>query len=199
MRAVTLEEYRVLRLVSSIGMDRDAFVIPLKSFEVGKTRLRAAGTDEVNTLARDLASHVVRSCLPRHIIVLSESSDVTQFALAEGAEVFESESPDLNSAVQRAFNDVAERFERLIIVHGDLRYPEGLATFEPPPGFTIMADHHGTGTNVLVVPSGIDFHFAYGRGSAQRHEQEALRLGQLCNVVLDSPWRFDVDEPSDLA
>jgi 2-phospho-L-lactate guanylyltransferase (CobY/MobA/RfbA family) len=30
------------------------------------------------------------------------------------------------------------------------------------------------------------------------HQAEAERLGVLWRVIDDSPWRFDVDDPSDL-
>jgi 2-phospho-L-lactate guanylyltransferase (CobY/MobA/RfbA family) len=51
---------------------------------------------------------------------------------------------------------------------------------------------------VIVVPTGLDFHFAYGPGSLQRHIEEAERLNVAYRVLRDSPWRFDVDEASDL-
>jgi 2-phospho-L-lactate guanylyltransferase len=83
-------------------------------------------------------------------------------------------------------------------VHGDLRSPEGLGSFNPVEGITIVTDHHGRGTNVLALPTGLDFHFAYGSDSAQLHVLEAQRLGIDVTLIKDSPWRFDVDEPSDL-
>jgi len=70
--------------------------------------------------------------------------------------------------------------------------------FEPADGVTIVTDHHGTGTNVLTLPTGLDFHFSYGADSASAHHREAERLGCRVALVTDSPWRFDVDEPEDL-
>lgn len=179
-------------------MERDAFVVPLKRFDVAKTRLRSGVTLDVTTLVRDLATNVLANCAPRHVIVISESDDITQFAHDLGVEVVETDATNLNAAVQRAYALLGDRFERLIFVHGDIRNPEGLSNFSPAPGITIVADHHGTGTNVLVVPTGLGFRFAYGNGSAQLHAQEARRIGAICQVVVDSPWRFDVDEPVDL-
>ena len=179
-------------------MNRDAFVVPLKRFDVAKTRLRTGGTQEVDALAHDLARNVLLHCAPRHVIVLSESDDITRFALELGAEVIETDATDLNEAAQRAYALLTDRFDRLIYVHGDLRDPAGLSTFKPTSGVTIFTDHHGTGTNVLALPTGLDFRFTYGVGSAQLHEKEAKRIGASCEVIVDSPWRFDVDEPSDL-
>lgn len=179
-------------------MANDTFVVPIKSFDVAKERLRLGGVTEVAELARDLAVGVLRSCSPRHVIVLSESSDVSLFALEHGAEVLETNASNLNEAVQSAYHHLASRYSSLIIVHGDLRYPDNLADFEPEHGITIVTDHLGLGTNVLAVPTKIDFHFFYGANSAYLHQQEASRLNVAYRLITNSPWRFDVDEPIDL-
>lgn len=179
-------------------MSSAAFVIPLKQFDLAKERLRVSQVASVTELAKQLATRVIASCAPRHTIVLSESDAISKFALALGCEVLRNDATDLNGAVQRAYGALQSRFGRLIIVHGDLRYPEGLGTFEPGEGITIITDHHGLGTNVLALPTGLDFHFSYGANSAALHAREAQRLGVTLTIVTDSPWRFDVDEPKDL-
>jgi 2-phospho-L-lactate guanylyltransferase len=179
-------------------MTTEAIVIPLKQFDLAKDRLRQGADLDVTALAEELARGVLLQSRPRHVIVLSEHPDVSLFASAAGAEVWSSRATNLNEAVQDAYRGLADRFERLIIVHGDLRQPEGLGDFLPEPGITIVTDHRGEGTNVLVVPTGLDFHFAYGSQSRLRHAEQAERLGVAYRVVTDSPWRFDVDELSDL-
>jgi 2-phospho-L-lactate guanylyltransferase len=179
-------------------MTRDAIVMPLKRFDVAKDRLRQAGAVDVTQLAEDLALGVLRSCRPRHVVVLSESDEISQFAVAHGAEAWRSQARSLNEAVQGAYAALRDRFDRLLVVHGDLASPEGLGQFQPGPGITIVADRHRAGTNVLVVPTGLDFHFAYGPDSMRLHQAEAERLGVSWRVIDDSPWRFDVDDPSDL-
>jgi 2-phospho-L-lactate guanylyltransferase len=176
----------------------DAFVIPLKRFDLAKERLRVSNASSVTELAQRLATDVIAGCSPRHTIVLSESDEISAFASAHGCEVLRSDATGLNDAVQRAYGALQSRYERLIIVHGDLRHPEGLGAFEPGPGVTIVTDHHGRGTNVMAVPTRLDFHFFYGVNSASLHQREAERLGLGVTVVTDSPWRFDVDEPEDL-
>ncbi len=179
-------------------MTSHAFVVPLKRFDRAKNRLRLGEVDGVTDLARNLATLVVRSCAPRYVIVLSESSEVSDFARDLDVEVLESDATDLNQAVQNAYDRLGSRFERLIVVHGDLQNPFGLNEFEPEDGVTIVTDYRGRGTNVLAVPTGIDFHFQYGESSAIAHEREAARLGVAWHLITDSPWRFDVDEPADL-
>ena len=179
-------------------MATEVFVVPLKRFDVAKDRLRRGGVKNVTDLASELAAAVIENCAPRRVIVLSESDDVTRFALERGVEVLESEATSLNEAVQSAYERLRERFDRVIVVHGDLRDPLGLAEFAPEPGVTIVTDHLLRGTNVLVVPTGLDFHFHYGDDSAEKHRAEAERLGVACRTVTDSPWRFDIDEPGDV-
>jgi 2-phospho-L-lactate guanylyltransferase len=176
----------------------EAIVVPLKRFDRAKERLRRDADLDVATIAEDLARGVLSCSQPRTVIVVSEDADVTHFAATHGAEVWSSTASDLNDAVQGAYEGLRERFDRLIIVHGDLRYPEGLGSFDPLPGITFFADHHGEGTNVMVIPTGLDFHFAYGTNSLRRHVDEAERLNSNYHVITTSPWRFDVDEPSDL-
>jgi 2-phospho-L-lactate guanylyltransferase len=181
-----------------MSMPHDAIIVPIKRFDAAKERLRTGGVADVTSLARSLAAGVLGASAPRPVVVASESVDVSQFARENGAEVLELTSTGLNSAVHAAYEALRPRFDVVIIVHGDLRYPEGLGTFSFEPGITIVADHHGEGTNVLALPTGLDFHFYYGPGSLTRHVDEATRLGIEFRVIRDSPWRYDVDEASDL-
>jgi 2-phospho-L-lactate guanylyltransferase len=179
-------------------MPNDVIVVPIKRFDVAKERLRLGHVPDVTTLARDLATGVLKASSPRHTIVVSESEEVSRFAKESGVEVLQSSAAGLNEAVQWAYEVLSSRFDVVIVAHGDLRTPEGLGTFEPETGITLFADHHDEGTNVLVVPTGLDYHFAYGPGSLARHAAEAERVGVEYRVVRDSPWRYDVDEVSDL-
>jgi 2-phospho-L-lactate guanylyltransferase (CobY/MobA/RfbA family) len=176
----------------------DAILLPLKRFVQAKSRLRLGGTTGVTELAEELALSVLMNCAPRHVVVLGESDEISAFAAVHEVEVWHSSAGSLNEAVQGAYVALGERFERVMVVHGDLRKPYGLGQFRPGSGLTIVTDHHGTGTNVLVVSTGLDFHFAYGRNSADLHQREAERLGISCDVITDSPWCFDVDVPNDL-
>ena len=129
---------------------------------------------------------------------MTESVSVADFARDRGAEVWSSDARDLNAAVQGAYEGLSARFGLIAIAHGDLRRPAGLGAFEPSEGVTLVTDHHGTGTNVLALPGGAGFIFAYGPGSAQAHEAEARRLGLAVHVITRGPWCFDVDRPEDL-
>jgi 2-phospho-L-lactate guanylyltransferase len=176
----------------------EAVVIPLKRFDLAKYRLRRDDDLDVTSIAKALALGVIEASAPRPVIVVSEDPDVADFATTLGAEIWHSSANGLNEAVQGAYEGLHGRFERLIVAHGDLRHPAGLGLVDVAAGLTFYADHHGTGTNVVVIPTGLDFRFAYGADSLARHVAEAQRLELTYRVVSDSPWRFDVDERSDL-
>ncbi len=175
-----------------------AILIPLKDFEIAKGRLRIAGIADVGTRARELARAVIAASQPRHVAVVTEALDVADFASQNGAESFLSSARDLNEAAQLAYRALQHRFDHVLIAHGDLANPSGLGLFSPEPGVTIVTDHHELGTNVLALPTGLDFHFFYGAYSKVRHEREARRLGIEYRVVVNSPWSLDIDEPEDL-
>ena len=174
-------------------------VVPLRSFDSAKSRLRDAGTTDVAGIAERLARAVLEHCAPLPVVVVCESDDIEQFAIANGASVLRSPNAGLNNAVSHAYDELTMLCERVSIVHGDLRFPEGLGRFEPPSTITIVADRHGTGTNILSLPTGLSFHFHYGQNSAIHHRREAERLGVNVATLTTSPWRFDVDVPEDLS
>jgi 2-phospho-L-lactate guanylyltransferase len=175
-----------------------AVVVPLKRFDRAKSRLRHTRHLDVTSIVEELARGVIVSAQPREVIIVSEDKELSAFATSLGAELLLSTSTSLNAALQSAYESLSHRFDRLIIAHGDLRFPEGLGSFAPDAGITLFADHHGAGTNVMVIPSRLDFRFAYGPHSLQLHADEARRLGVPHRIDLTSLWRFDVDEPDDL-
>ncbi|HWD96461.1 MAG TPA: hypothetical protein VG246_08590 [Acidimicrobiales bacterium] len=175
-----------------------AVVVPLKRFDRAKSRLRRNRHLDVTAIVEELARGVIVSSRPREVIIVSEDQQLASFATSFGAELLLSSATTLNEALQSAYESLSDRFDRLIIAHGDLRFPEGLGSFEPDTGITLFADHHGAGTNVMVIPSKLEFRFAYGPRSLQLHADEARRLGVPHRIDLTSSWRFDVDEPDDL-
>ena len=179
-------------------MPHDVVLVPLKSFHLAKNRLRQAGTNEVTALAEELALGVLQGARPRTIFVLGESDDIESFAREQGVGFWRSVAPGLNPTVDGAYRAMSGDFDRFFIVHGDLHAPAGIGFFEPSEGVTIVTDHRQRGTNILVLPSNLDFHFSYGPDSKRLHQREAQRLGLACRVVNDSPWALDIDEPDDL-
>jgi len=63
----------------------------------------------------------------------------------------------------------------------------------------VVTDHHGTGTNVLVVPADAPFTFAFGPDSRARHVAEAHRLRLVVDSVRHHELSHDVDDAADYA
>jgi 2-phospho-L-lactate guanylyltransferase len=177
---------------------RRVVLVPLKNFADAKSRLREVlGDGDVEALTMRLARTVLAALEPLETVVVCDDDQVADFAAECGVGVLRTLSRTLNGAVADAYHAM-DRYDQVIIVHGDLRSPEGLGRFQPGPGVTIVTDHHQRGTNVMALPTGLDFHFSYGANSAQLHQDEAERLGVACTITTNSPWCFDLDEPHDL-
>jgi 2-phospho-L-lactate guanylyltransferase len=173
-------------------------LVPLKSFGSAKSRLREVLDDNhVEALTHLLAQNVLAAVKRRPTFVVCDDDEVALFATRCGVGVLRSASGSLNGDVAEAYRQMG-RFDQVVIVHGDLRSPEGLGEYQPGPGVTVVSDHHHTGTNVLCLPTALDFHFSYGSDSALGHQREAERLKIPCTVIHDSPWGFDIDNPDDL-
>ncbi len=179
-------------------MEPLAIVVPLREFSHSKTRLRRAGVTDVERLCAEWAQGVILAARPRPVYVACESASIAQFAESLGAGVLLSDAQGLNEAVQHAHGALSQRYQSIVIAHGDIRNPEGLGAWEPPAAVAVVVDHHGTGTNVLAVPTECSFQFAFGPDSARRHAHEANRLGLESLTIFASAWAHDIDELEDL-
>lgn len=178
-----------------------AVVVPVKSFELAKGRLAEVLDAEVRArLARRLAAGVLKAAgsLPRY--VACDNAEVAEWAREQGAEVLWHPVPGLNPAVAYAVGQLRDAgVDRVIVAHGDLPMAADVTWVADFDGVTIVPDRRGDGTNVLAVPAAASFRFAYGPGSAGRHQAEAERLGLPVRVIADDALGWDIDTPADLA
>ena len=65
------------------------------------------------------------------------------------------------------------------------------------PTVILSSDEDGTGTNALILPLPTPFRFHYGKGSYQKHKQEAIQLGFAVKTVQAVGLQFDLDTESD--
>ena len=63
---------------------------------------------------------------------------------------------------------------------------------------SIAPDRHRDGTNVLSIPTNLDFSFAYGPGSFASHVTLAQDLGIEPHIIDVPGLAWDVDHPDDL-
>ena len=131
---------------------------------------------------------------------MCDDEGVADFAAAAGATVLWTPGLGLDGAVQEGVTRLAAAgIDRAVVAHADLPRVDGLADFAGGVDPVVLApDRRNDGTNVLAVPTGAGFRFAYGPGSFSRHLAEAERLGLTARVIHDDRFAWDVDLPADL-
>ena len=177
-----------------------AVVVPVKAFAQAKMRLASVlGPDERAELARKMATRVLAAARPWPVVVVCDDADVAAWAQSQGARVLVEPGLGLNGAVQTAFAQLGdEGWQRLVVAHGDLPLATNLGWLADAEGIVLVPDRHDEGTNVISLPTGCAFAFAYGPGSFARHQQEAQRTGLAWRVVHDAELAWDVDFPDDM-
>ncbi len=175
-------------------------VVPVKDFSLAKVRLAPElDPGERRELAREMATVVVRAAAPLPVCIVCDSEVVRAWAHDEGARVIWTPGLGLNGAVQAGVAQLAdEGVDTAIVAHSDLPLAISLEWVSATPGVTIVPDRRLDGTNVIAVPTGAGFRFAYGQGSFAAHRTEAERLALPLRIVNDSRLGWDVDLPVDL-
>jgi len=177
-------------------------LVPIKSFHQAKVRLAGAlGATKRAELARHMAARVLAAAGPLPVWVVCDDDEVAEWADEHHAGVIWTPGLGLNGAVSdgvaRLFGE--QRAVEVIVAHADLPLADDLTRVAGFAGITLVPDRHDDGTNVLCVPTGIDFTFGYGPGSFARHRAEADRLALPYRVLRDPRLGWDVDVPADLA
>jgi 2-phospho-L-lactate/phosphoenolpyruvate guanylyltransferase len=175
-------------------------LVPVKDFRQAKRRLGGSMTDERRVeLVRTMAEHVLAACGPLPVAVVCDDPDVAEWATALGATVMWEPGQGLNGAVAAGVEQLAAAGVRWVTVaHGDLPRAHGIGALAPFAGITLVPDRRDDGTNVLRLPVGCDFRFAYGPGSFRAHLAEATRLGLPIRVLRIPALAYDVDWPADV-
>lgn len=178
-----------------------AVLIPVKAFEHAKGRLAPAlSPADRARLARRMAERVVESAGPLPVAVVCDDQGVASWARGLGALVVWEPGRGLNAAVHDGFVALRDAGVDLVVVAAsDLPLADDLQWVTLFAGITIVADRHGDGTNVLAVPTSLDYRFSYGPGSFARHCEEARRVGGPLRVVDAPALAWDVDVPDDLS
>lgn len=175
-------------------------LVPVKAFSRAKARL-APSLDPGRraALARHMAGRVLAASRPLPVAVVCDDDEVATWAETMGAMVLPEPGRGLDGAVSTGVRRLGEAgASEVLVVHGDLPLAEGLEHLAGFAGVTLVPDRVEDGTNVVCVAPSAGFRFSYGRGSFQRHQDEAIRLGLALRIVRDSALGADVDEPADI-
>lgn len=181
--------------------ESSAVLVPVKAFTRAKLRLAPAlSAEQRRTLARTMATKVVRSAAGLPVWIVCDDDEVSQWAESQGAQVIWAPGLGLNGAVQHGFENLrAMGAARIVVAAGDLPLASDLSWIARYPGITLVPDRREDGTNVIGLPSAVAFVFSYGPSSFARHLEHGRSLGCPVRVVRSSPLAWDVDVPEDLA
>jgi 2-phospho-L-lactate guanylyltransferase len=147
-----------------------------------------------------MAARVLAAAGALPTFVVCDDREVADFADAHGAGVIWSPGLGLNGAVTDGVGRLTSEHGAIevVVAHGDLPLADDLTRVTGFAGITLVPDRHDDGTNVLSVPTGVGFRFAYGPGSFTRHRDEADRLQLPYRVLRDPRLGWDIDVPADL-
>jgi 2-phospho-L-lactate guanylyltransferase len=180
-----------------------AVVIPIRSFDAGKSRL-GARLDPARRadLLRAMAENVVAAAGPMPVAVVSDAKEVRRWAATLGLTVLDDPGTlDLAAAAGVGWA-AAAGFGRVVVAHADLPLATSLAPVAVDglrPVVTAVPCHRDDGTPVLSLPvAASGFVFSYGPGSFRRHAAAARAAGLAFRVRRDGRLGRDVDDPEDL-
>jgi 2-phospho-L-lactate guanylyltransferase len=176
-------------------------LVPVKAFADAKARLAAVlGDAERERLARWTAARVLAAAGELPTYVACDDEQVAAWAGQHGATVLWHPGVGLNAAVNDSVAELRDAgVTDVVVAHGDLPRAHSLARLTQPGTLTLVPDRHGDGTNVIAVPTDLQFRFAYGPGSFRRHLGSAIAARQSVRVLRDPLLAADIDTPADLA
>ena len=198
-------------------------IIPVKRLYDSKQRLAhiLSPSDRADLIHATL-SHLLDTLAMvepiARVLVISVDDRVLATAAEKGGEVLREMLPEqrqfsLNTAVSQAIAyATAQKATAALILPADLPFAQpadihallnmaGYGKMENGNGrlstVILSSDEDGTGTNAMVIPLPTPFHFHYGKGSYQKHKQEAIQLGFAVKTVQAVGLQFDLDTESD--
>ena len=147
---------------------------------------------------RQMAETVIAAAHGLPVWVVTDDNEVADWAQEMHVATHRVGVSWLNAATTAAAAAAAAAgAARIIISHADLPSASDLRVVTGP-GVAIAPDRRRDGTNVMSLPTGTGFTFAYGPGSFVKHRAEAARLGLEFSEVYDASLAWDVDSPADL-
>lgn len=192
--------------------DRIALVIPVRSFEHGKSRLADHFTpDQRSRLARAMAEIVVAPRDDADTIVVCNDDSVAQWALSRAAKVVTTDASGLNPSLTATRNSVLRYTDAdwIVVAHADLPLATdivraiGAAIATPSDDgerVLVATDRRRDGTNVLALSRATfaQWEFMYGSGSLAAHRAQAERLGLPVIEIDNASLAVDIDTHDDL-
>jgi 2-phospho-L-lactate guanylyltransferase len=187
-------------------------LIPVKSFDVGKSRLRKIFSLQELTLLnislfQSTFLKVKDSGQFAHILVISRDVDALEWTKANHGEALCEEGDEtLNSALAQGLGWIAlHGAGSVLILPVDIPLLTvddfyALHTYQPKdPGMLIVPDHTQLGTNALLLTRPDLLKPQFGPNSFQLHCAQAEQAHVHQTIYLNKRMQQDIDTPDDLA
>jgi 2-phospho-L-lactate guanylyltransferase len=190
-------------------------LVPVHSLSGAKTRLgEPLDAEERADLVMALLQRTVEQALAATwlagVVVVSQDEDLLRRARAMGAASLLQETDGLNAGLDEARLAAGAEATAIVVIPADLpnvaasgidRLAEAahLAQLGAPDKAVValVPDHHGIGTNALLVAPPNAIPFCFGEGSRAAHAAAAAAAGATY-LELAGPLTFDLDTPDDL-
>lgn len=197
------------------NLDRTWAIVPLRGLEDAKTRLGAElDAEERLDLVQAMASRTLAATRDatrlRGTVLVTADPAAARLAETFGARTLVQHLPGLNAAIREARAvAVAAGAAAILVLPIDLPAIEPRAIDDivdratPVPGspdrpiVAAVPDHHGSGTNALLVAPPDAIEPAFGERSFEAHRRAAADAGARW-VALGGPLGTDVDTGADL-
>jgi 2-phospho-L-lactate guanylyltransferase len=177
----------------------EVFVIPIKSFRLGKQRLAGAlDEDQRRDLGRRLAGHVASiveaaGMLP---LIVAGDDEVAEWALGAGFPILTDPGLGLDAAASAGVEWALQSSSTWVVLHADLphltRHDALALGLRVRDGTEVIAPSADGGTSAIGAQR--EVHFSYGPASFHRH---LARLTEPL-VVARGGLLLDIDSPNDL-
>lgn len=185
-------------------------LVPAKPLGLAKSRLAPAlSSSERQALARELLDQVVsvlgRSGALAGVALISRDPDVAALAWRHRAEVLsEPEAARLNEVIDTGLGQLSARgAARVLVIMGDLPYlteadVRALVALDGPGRVVLAPDHHGVGTNALLLAPGA-MRTCFGTANSfELHRARAAEAGLAVEVLRSKSLAHDLDTVEDL-
>ena len=188
---------------------RATAIVPVKRFERAKSRLNASAASAhrpelAKAMLADVLLGLEESRLLDRIVVVSGEPDAVEIAVRAGADHLD--DPDDAGHNEAAMLGIADAIERgaecVALLPGDCPLVEGFELDREleaqAPGVAVVPDHHGDGTNGLILAPPDAITPSFGPGSRKRHHRLAKEAGFRCRVATIPSLALDLDTADDL-
>jgi 2-phospho-L-lactate guanylyltransferase len=188
-------------------------ILPVKWLHQTKSRLASVlSPDERATLTLQLLERTLS--LLQAVPLIAETAVITQDPIVGNiAATFgcllaaEPTGSGLNGAVTTGTALARQKgATHCLVLPSDLPFLDGVELRElvqlaetavSHPTLILCSDRQQQGTNGMILPTGLEFRFCYGRNSFQRHQREAVRLDLACQIAQLPGLQFDLDTEQD--